>query len=720
MKFLSRLFLFTLLFIAICCTIGEVTGQKIIPDNIAFGAATKGGLNGQVIRVTTLDATGPGSLHEAIVTQGPRIIVFEVGGIIDLKKGRLEITEPYLTIAGQTAPSPGITIIQGGIGIRTHDVIMKHIRVRPGDAGQPNKSGWEPDGLATSGGNAYNIIIDHCSFTWAVDENLSASGARTEGPDSTSHKITFSNNIIAEGLDNSSHQKGPHSKGTLIHDFCRDIAIAGNLYAHNAQRNPYFKAFTTGVIVNNLIYNPGNVAIQLGYVDSEWENSMYEPKNCKVNIVGNVLIKGQDSRDDMAMIAKQGDAYLRDNLAFDQDGKSMKLTRGEINILQDLAAWPADFHALPSGQVKQYVVSHAGARPNDRDKIDRRIIQDFLERKGWIIDSQDDVGGYPKYEKSYRRLYIPENDIERWLLKLAAELESDVEQEKSPISISLQRPNFATMINTRHGGNRIGYRFHEHEPISYGSVPIANKDAGTNIEKIQALEESYKNCTDVFIYKHKIEKDSLWSKQDWTYYLKPVQDGVEMLLIIETYDEGLPAYYGIQQCFRMSGETNQEWRKEIANTPAFSEYDQWNSQLPNAEKKSLTYVLRDNNWQAIPASEKSTGARTPIGVEIDDLRTNGQPMSEVGPYKAKMLNPIDNGLITRVNLPESWVCGIHWQYTSHVTDHHPADCLHSIINIGDIPPFSKKAILGKIYWFEGNKDSLYDHYQHDLMDSGQK
>ena len=414
---------FVLLIVAINYSIGTVTAQKTIPDDIAFGEATKGGLNGQVIRVTTLDASGPGSLREAIVTKGPRIVVFEVGGIIDLKKSNLGITEPFLTIAGQTAPSPGITIVRGGIGIRAHDIIIKHIRVRPGDAEQARKSGWEPDGLATSGGNAYNIIIDHCSFTWAVDENLSASGTRTEGPDSTSHKITFSNNIIAEGLDNSSHQKGPHSKGTLIHDFCQDIAIVGNLYAHNAQRNPYFKAYTTGVIVNNLIYNPGNVAIQLGYVKSEWENSMYEPINCKVSIVGNVLLKGQYSSEDIALIAKRGDAYVQDNLAFDQDGKSIKLTKGEINILPKMPTWPGSFQALPSVDVEHYVVSHAGARPKDRDIIDKRIIQNFLDREGQIIDSQEEVGGYPNYKKTFRKLEIPENDIEEWLSELAAEIE---------------------------------------------------------------------------------------------------------------------------------------------------------------------------------------------------------------------------------------------------------------------------------------------------------
>ncbi|MDP6039696.1 MAG: hypothetical protein QGG64_14190, partial [Candidatus Latescibacteria bacterium] len=214
-----------------------------------FGMNTSGGRGGRIIRVTTLAVSGAGSLNEALSASGPRIVVFEVGGVIDLAKQRLTIRDPFVTVAGQTAPSPGITIVRGGLSIQTHDVIVQHIRVRPGDAGEPKGSGWEPDGIGTSGGDAYNIVIDHCSISWAVDENLSASGSNTEGPDATSHRITFRNCIIAEGLDDASHSKGRHSKGSLIHDFCREIAIIGNLYAHNVQRNPYFKAFTTGVIV---------------------------------------------------------------------------------------------------------------------------------------------------------------------------------------------------------------------------------------------------------------------------------------------------------------------------------------------------------------------------------------------------------------------------------------------------------------------------------------
>ncbi len=394
-----------------------------------FGSETRGGRGGAVIRITNLNADGPGSLKEALETEGPRVVVFEVGGVIDLEMTSLRIREPFLTVAGQTAPSPGITIIRGGMSISAHDVVMRHIRVRPGDAGQPKKSGWEPDGITTSGGGAYNVVIDHCSVTWAVDENISASGSRTVGPDSTSHRITIRNCIIAEGLSDASHAKGPHSKGTLIHDFCRDIAVVGNLYAHNVMRNPYFKAFTTGVIVNNLIYNPGRVAIQLYYVNREWEHTNIEPKNAKVSMVGNVMIHGVDTPDSLAFVVGRGDAFLEDNIALDRNGQPVSETGrpgrwGEVVVLQEKPVWPVGLVARPASEVADYVTKHAGARPGERDDIDRRIVSDFLTREGRVIDSQEEVGGYPDHAMTRHVLELPEKNIGVWLDSLAVELEN--------------------------------------------------------------------------------------------------------------------------------------------------------------------------------------------------------------------------------------------------------------------------------------------------------
>jgi len=112
--------------------------------------ATRGGLGGYVVRVTTLENEGPGSLRAALSSGGARVAVFEVGGVIDLGRKTLKITEPFVTVAGETAPSPGITLIRGAVTVQTHDVVVRHLRIRPGDAGQPKGQGWEPDGLSVN------------------------------------------------------------------------------------------------------------------------------------------------------------------------------------------------------------------------------------------------------------------------------------------------------------------------------------------------------------------------------------------------------------------------------------------------------------------------------------------------------------------------------------------------------------------------------------------
>lgn len=388
-------------------------GQPVFPGAKGFGVNTAAGRGGRIIRVTSLDSAGPGTLREALETKGPRIVVFEVGGVIDLGRKGLTISEPFLTVAGETAPSPGITVIRGSLVIRGHDVLIRHIRVRPGDAEQPRKSGWEPE-VTTSA--ASNVVVDHCSMSWAVDENLSASGPRYDGPRATSHDITFSNCILAEGLYNSSHAKGIHSMGTLVHDNCTNIAIIGNLYAHNNQRNPYFKALTTGVVVNNVIYNPGVRAITVDFPDSEWRDRP-KPANGRVAIVGNVMIRGANTRPGLEMVGRKGDVYLNDNLPNDSP-----LTAGALNLLEKPPVWPEGLEAMPAGQTVAYVMRHAGARPADRDPVDRRILSDFERRQGRFIDSQTEVGGYPQVAPVHRRLRIPRN-IDAWLAKMAAAVE---------------------------------------------------------------------------------------------------------------------------------------------------------------------------------------------------------------------------------------------------------------------------------------------------------
>ena len=178
--------------------------QVAFPGAQGWAAHTPGGRGGQILRVTTLADSGPGSLREAIATKGPRIVVFEVGGVIDLRLSELRIDQPNLTLAGQTAPQPGITLIRGGITIATHDVVVRHLRVRPGEGGVVKTGGLDFDAITTMRG-ARDVIVDHCSLTWATDENLSASSTRFDGEDeaawmrSASRRITFSNNLLAKG-----------------------------------------------------------------------------------------------------------------------------------------------------------------------------------------------------------------------------------------------------------------------------------------------------------------------------------------------------------------------------------------------------------------------------------------------------------------------------------------------------------------------------------------
>ena len=134
-----------------------------------FGADNPGGRGGRVIKVTNLNAEGAGSLRAALEADGPRIIVFEVGGIIDWKKLELTVTHGRLTIAGETAPSPGITIIRGSLDFSAPDVIVRHIRVRVGDGGDLKTPGWQPDSMAAVGPDAHNILFDHCSTSWSID-----------------------------------------------------------------------------------------------------------------------------------------------------------------------------------------------------------------------------------------------------------------------------------------------------------------------------------------------------------------------------------------------------------------------------------------------------------------------------------------------------------------------------------------------------------------------
>ncbi|HEX6101189.1 MAG TPA: right-handed parallel beta-helix repeat-containing protein [Thermoanaerobaculia bacterium] len=350
--------------------------------------------------MTTLAADGEGSLRRAVLAEGARLVVFEVGGVIDLGGKTLVVRNPHLTIAGQTAPDPGITLIRGGLIVETHDVVIQHIAVRPGDDGPP---GWAPDALGVNRG--YDVLFEHCSATWAVDENLSTSGpGDATDPASTAHDITLRNCLIAEGLSRSTHPKGEHSKGTLVHDGVRNVVIEGCLFAHNRERNPRVKGGASAVVRDSVMYNWGSACVGVGVRGNA---RLLTP--AEVVLEGNVAIAGPDTRGKFFVkgVDPGGRVWLRDNLVM---GAALQDDR--VVVVEKVS------RRVPS---PDRVLRLAGSRPARRDPIDARIVQSVIDGTGKIIDSQREVGGYPVRPATVRKLVVPK-DRRAWLQRLSDEL----------------------------------------------------------------------------------------------------------------------------------------------------------------------------------------------------------------------------------------------------------------------------------------------------------
>jgi pectate lyase len=240
--------------------IGESTTNACpapaFPGAEGFGANSVGGRGGRVIEVTNLNDRGPGSLREALEAEGPRIVVFRVAGIIELNGG-IHIQNPYLTIAGQTAPGGGITIkgsdgnilyIHNNDGV--HDVTIRYLRLRHG-----GESGSD-DNLTIHSG--HDIMIDHVSMSWSTDENA---GIWSEIDRPPINNITFQRSIMAEGL--FGHSNGMHISGEKDYSVddpveawrqITDLTVHHNLFIHNTHRNPLVISGGTQVI-NNVVYN---------------------------------------------------------------------------------------------------------------------------------------------------------------------------------------------------------------------------------------------------------------------------------------------------------------------------------------------------------------------------------------------------------------------------------------------------------------------------------
>lgn len=357
----------------------SLSSVPAFPGAHGYGALTPGWRGGRVIAVTSLEAEGPGTLRAALSVKGLRIIIFRVGGTIELKD-EIIITEPFVTVAGQTAPGDGICIRGAGIIVSTHDVVIRHLRVRVGD--HPEGPEMEDrDALFVSGtpGEVYIVVIDHCSVSWAVDETM---GTWSGGSD-----VTFQWWLVSESLFDSFHPEGPHGMGVLFGSSGNQrFTMHHCLIAHHHRRHPRINySGDRGIgkldFRNNVIYNFGNTfGIFLGKTHA--------------NYIGNTVIKGinSESRDHLNGNAEK--MYFADNV-LTWRSRGLEPTEGMGVIDEPLDAPPVTTHT--AGHAYDLVLRYAGATLPVRDVVDDRVVRETWEREGRLIDSQRDVGGWPGY-----------------------------------------------------------------------------------------------------------------------------------------------------------------------------------------------------------------------------------------------------------------------------------------------------------------------------------
>ena len=389
-----------LMILIICQASNAALGLLAFPGAEGFGAKATGGRGGRVIAVTNLNDSGPGSLREAIEAEGPRTVIFRVSGTIPLKSS-LKLSNGDLTIAGQTAPGGGICLKNYSLDLAgANNVILRYLRVRPGDA-----SGLGLDALGGRSGE--NIIIDHCSMSWSVDECVSIySGARN---------VTVQWCLMSESLYQSVHTKGHHGYGGIWGG--QNASWHHNLLAHHTSRNPRIVGRSVGDqlvdVRNNVIYN-------WGY------NSTYGGDgDVRVNLINNVYKPGPATREKVrTRVANpskgKGDEpknwWIAGNLAVGSPEVTAdnwlgvhpdKVEVADLRAHEPFKVAPVTTHL--ANEAFELVLLQAGAVLPRRDSLDARIIEEArtgTARFGGsydgggngIIDSPETVGGWPELE----------------------------------------------------------------------------------------------------------------------------------------------------------------------------------------------------------------------------------------------------------------------------------------------------------------------------------
>ena len=452
------------------------------PHYQGYGVDTRGGRGGAILRVTNLNDSGSGSLRAALETTGPRFVIFETSGTIALSSP-IFVKSPYITIAGQTAPSPGINVRNWPIYFDTHDVVVQHIRLRMGDSAQPAPGQFVAIGAGL--GDAHHIVFDHVSVAWTMYQAFFFCNYTASGPNPTN--TTILDSIFAFGLVTASPSNtgmgglycGGSNGSTSQHTEAR------NLYVHNAHRQPQMSLGTRLSIVNNVVYGSGphaqaeDYAFLMAWMSTCGNSRMDSDPTFPIEaaVVNTVTIPSLGTGRRTTAGSDEGNrsffmALNADNLLFQQNRFWFSGNQGPFitgptgpgqwagvfysNLCDGIPgseaaleyesepSWHADFNfqTIATDHVADHVFANAGARPLDRDPVDRAAVAQAraglagdLPNMGERLRSQDDMGGHPTLAQSTRRLAVPSRPhavapgqkfrttIEMWLETLAQALE---------------------------------------------------------------------------------------------------------------------------------------------------------------------------------------------------------------------------------------------------------------------------------------------------------
>lgn len=381
--------------------------QLAFPGAEGYGRFAIGGRGGKVIAVTNLNDSGPGSLRDAVDQEiGPKTIVFNVSGNIQLKS-RLVVSQPNVTIAGQTAPGKGIMISRAPIGLTGNDGIIRFLRVRIG-------AGTTYDGMGLTGAN--HSIIDHCSISWTIDESFSSRGA---------HNISLQRTLIAEALNVAGHDKYPTGK---MHGYAATIggdvgSFHHNLLAHNYGRNWSIGGGLNGDgyyggkidIRNNVVYNWGARATDGGANQVNFVNNYYKPGVAtKIFVALNAQIEG---------VGKGKQQYYFDgnlmpgyfDLKNQEKGRKFTLSNkatADYDVFLTKPFFESHVNTQSAQAAYKDVLSDVGANQPFFDTHDQRIVQETLKGTytykgsksglGGMIDTEQDAGGWENYPNETR------------------------------------------------------------------------------------------------------------------------------------------------------------------------------------------------------------------------------------------------------------------------------------------------------------------------------